>query len=150
VQLDKGRHTGCLSEAAADRIQVSRAAAVRKELTPIHVLLMTSTGALMHCCRAAVASFLEDEGTKRLLVYIDGKDLGAVSGMADNWLCLSLQRITLIFLAPQSTSSGSATLSGAVCSSPHLPAHVPCSGVRTSVYQGTGAAYAVIFLPCRV
>lgn len=26
-----------------------------------------------------MASFLEDEATKRLLVYIDGKDLGAVS-----------------------------------------------------------------------
>ena len=30
-------------------------------------------------CRAAVLNFLEDEGTKRLLVYVDGKDLGAVS-----------------------------------------------------------------------
>lgn len=132
MQLDKGCHTGGLSEAAADRIQVSRAAAVRKELTPIHGLHMTSTGALMHCCRAAVASFLEDEGTKRLLVYIDGKDLGAVSGKADNWLCLSLQHITLIVLAPQRASSGSATLSDAVCSSPHLPAHVLRSG-RTQV-----------------
>lgn len=41
-------------------------------------LLSTSLAALL-LSRAAFASFLEDEGTKRLLVYSDGKDLGAVS-----------------------------------------------------------------------
>lgn len=44
-------------------------------------------------CRAAVASFLEDEATKRLLVYVDGKDLAAVrSGGVVVWCCLDLRR----------------------------------------------------------
>lgn len=30
-------------------------------------------------CRAAFASFLEDADVKRLLVFLDGKDLGVVS-----------------------------------------------------------------------
>lgn len=43
---------------------------------------------LIHCLlfRAALATFLEDEVTKRLLVYVDGKDLGAVSGLC----CMTL------------------------------------------------------------
>jgi hypothetical protein len=35
-------------------------------------------------CRALFANFLEDTDTKRLLVFLDGKDLGAVS----NWMTL--------------------------------------------------------------
>lgn len=58
----------------------------------------------MHC-RAAVASFLEDEATKRLLVYIDGKDLGAVSGMAGGWLrvCAQQQRHSCLLGTPISS-----------------------------------------------
>lgn len=37
--------------------------------------------------RAAFVDFLEEEATKRLLVFVDGKDLGAVSGPAP---CLAL------------------------------------------------------------
>lgn len=32
-------------------------------------------------CRSALVSFLEDENTRRLLLFVDGKDLGAVSGL---------------------------------------------------------------------
>lgn len=32
-----------------------------------------------------MASFLEDDSTKRLLVYVDGKDLGAVRGVETGW-----------------------------------------------------------------
>lgn len=41
--------------------------------------LLSASLAAMLLSRAAFASFLEDEGTKRLLVYSDGKELGAVS-----------------------------------------------------------------------
>jgi hypothetical protein len=44
--------------------------------------------------RAAFASFLEDEGTKRLLVYSDGKDLGAVSAL---WLCVAWQALLKVW-----------------------------------------------------
>lgn len=40
-----------------------------------------------HChmfvsCRASVVNFLEDADTKRLLVFLDGKDLGVVRAHA--------------------------------------------------------------------
>lgn len=36
-------------------------------------------------CRAAFLNFLEEPDTKRLLVFVDGKDLGAVSWGGVQW-----------------------------------------------------------------
>jgi hypothetical protein len=43
-----------------------------------HILIIASVSS----CRASFANFLEDADTKRLLVFLDGKDLGVVSAQA--------------------------------------------------------------------
>ena len=57
-------------------------AAVLESLSMLSKLLLLLPGATLKCqctCRAAVASFLDNVNATTLLIYVDGKDLGAVS-----------------------------------------------------------------------